>query len=96
MKAVDGSAGKKPAPQHVAGAAKKPTGKPTGKPTKKATKPDPKPPKRPTPAPTDDDITPDVLEFIAAIDAYKRTHGRPFPNWSEILKIVKSLGYRRD
>lgn len=42
-----------------------------------------------------DEMTPDVLEFIHAIDAYKRNTQRKFPNWSEILEIVKSLGYSR-
>ena len=37
----------------------------------------------------------DVLEFIQAIDDYKRQENRPFPTWSEILDIVKSLGYDR-
>lgn len=42
-----------------------------------------------------DEMPEDVLEFIHAIDTYKRTRQRPFPNWSEILEIVKSLGYSR-
>lgn len=37
----------------------------------------------------------DVLEFIQAIDDYKRQAGRPFPSWSEVLEIVKELGYER-
>ena len=37
----------------------------------------------------------DVLEFIQAIDDYKRHAGRPFPSWSEVLEIVKGLGYER-
>ena len=37
----------------------------------------------------------DVLEFIQAIDDYKRQAGRPFPSWSEVLEIVKGLGYER-
>jgi hypothetical protein len=37
----------------------------------------------------------EVLEFIAAIDRFKQEHGRPFPSWSEILLIVRQLGYRR-
>lgn len=37
----------------------------------------------------------DVLEFIAAIDRFKLEHGRPFPSWSEILLIVRQLGYKR-
>lgn len=36
-----------------------------------------------------------VLEFIAAIDRFKLEHGRPFPSWSEILLIVRQLGYSR-
>jgi hypothetical protein len=41
------------------------------------------------------EIDGDVLEFIAAIDRFKLEHGRPFPNWSEILLIVRQLGYKR-
>jgi hypothetical protein len=37
----------------------------------------------------------DVLEFVNAIDSYKRDKSRPFPAWSEVLQIVKSLGYRK-
>ncbi|MCY3003406.1 MAG: hypothetical protein NTV21_16550 [Planctomycetota bacterium] len=37
----------------------------------------------------------DVLEFVNAIDTYKRDKGRQFPAWSEVLQIVKSLGYRK-
>jgi hypothetical protein len=36
-----------------------------------------------------------VLEFITAIDDYKRLHRRPFPTWSEVLEILKTLGYSR-
>lgn len=36
-----------------------------------------------------------VLEFIAAIDRFKLEHRRPFPSWSEILLIVRQLGYTR-
>jgi hypothetical protein len=42
-----------------------------------------------------DEMPADVLEFITAIDDYKRKHQRPFPNWSEVLEVVKSLGYKR-
>ena len=42
-----------------------------------------------------DEMPADVLEFIRAIDHYKRTHQRPFPNWSEVLDVVKGLGYAR-
>ncbi len=42
-----------------------------------------------------DEMPPDVLEFITAMDHYKRVHQRPFPNWSEVLEVVKGLGYVR-
>lgn len=42
-----------------------------------------------------DQMPEDLVEFITAIDAYKRIHERPFPSWSEILVIVKALGYER-
>ncbi len=45
---------------------------------------------------TPDSMSAEVIEFITAIDDYKRTHQRPFPNWSEVLDIVKALGYARD
>ena len=42
-----------------------------------------------------DEMPADVLEFITAMDHYKRVHQRPFPNWSEVLEVVKGLGYVR-
>jgi hypothetical protein len=42
-----------------------------------------------------DEMPPEVLEFITAIDDYKRLHRRPFPTWSEVLEILKALGYSR-
>lgn len=35
------------------------------------------------------------IEFMQAIDAYKRSSGRMFPTCSEILEVIKSLGYER-
>lgn len=43
-----------------------------------------------------DEMPADVLEFITAIDEYKRVHQRPFPTWSEVLEILKGLGYGRE
>ena len=42
-----------------------------------------------------DEMPAEVLEFITAIDDYKRAQQRPFPTWSEVLDILKSLGYAR-
>lgn len=37
----------------------------------------------------------DEVEFMRAMDDYKRNCGRPFPTWSEVLEVVISLGYRK-
>ncbi len=42
-----------------------------------------------------DEMPAEVLEFIQAIDEYKRIHRRPFPSWSEVLEVLKTLGYER-
>ena len=48
------------------------------------------------PATCERDYAADELEFMQALDHYKRTSGRMFPTCSEILEVVKSLGYRRE
>ncbi len=50
---------------------------------------------RPGTPPRPDQMNEEVVTFITAIEEYKRLHRRPFPNWSEILEVVKSLGYVR-
>ena len=37
----------------------------------------------------------ELLEFVMAIDDYKRANERPFPSWSEVFEIVQYLGYRK-
>ena len=37
----------------------------------------------------------DELEFINAINRFKERSGRAFPTWSEVLGILKELGYER-
>lgn len=41
------------------------------------------------------DYSLDEVEFMSAMDHYKRRSGRPFPTWSEVLEVVRSLGYRK-
>lgn len=41
------------------------------------------------------DYTPEELEFLKAIDAHKRRAGRVFLAWSEVLAVLKSLGYAK-
>ena len=35
------------------------------------------------------------FEFLKAIDEYKNKNQRPFPTWTEVLEVIKALGYRR-
>jgi hypothetical protein len=39
------------------------------------------------------DYSADEVEFMNALDEYKRRNGRMFPTCSEILEVVRSLGY---
>jgi hypothetical protein len=41
------------------------------------------------------DYTTDEIEFMSAMDEYKRRNGRMFPTCSEVLEVVKSLGYQK-
>jgi hypothetical protein len=42
------------------------------------------------------ELTLEEVEFVRAVDHYKRKFNRPFPTWSEVLAIVKELGYTKD
>jgi hypothetical protein len=41
------------------------------------------------------DYSQDELEFMQALDAYKRANGRMFPTCSEILEVIRAMGYVR-
>lgn len=41
------------------------------------------------------DYRADEIEFMRAVEAYKRRSGRMFPTCSELLEVVRSLGYVR-
>jgi len=43
----------------------------------------------------DGNMSDEQFEFLMAIDQYKRVNSRPFPTWTEILEVIKALGYRR-
>ncbi len=42
------------------------------------------------------DYTDAELEFMSAMQFYKHSSGRMFPTWSEVLEVLKSLGYRKE
>jgi hypothetical protein len=41
------------------------------------------------------DYSDDEMDFMKAMDRYKRDNRRPFPTWSEVLEVLASLGYRK-
>lgn len=41
------------------------------------------------------DYTDEEVEFMQALDAYKRRSGRMFPTCSEILEVIREIGYVR-
>jgi len=41
------------------------------------------------------EMTDEQFEFIMAINEYKRVNKRPFPTWTEVLDVVRALGYRK-
>lgn len=41
------------------------------------------------------EMTHEQFLFIKAIDAYKRVNDKPFPSWTEVLEVIRKLGYRK-
>ena len=41
------------------------------------------------------DYTSEEIEFMSAMDNYKRRSGRMFPTCSEVLEVIRSLGYAK-
>ncbi len=41
------------------------------------------------------EMSSEQFEFLMAIDEYKRKNARPFPTWTEVLEVIKALGYRK-
>ncbi len=33
--------------------------------------------------------------FVKAIDAFKKANGKTFPTWTDVLEVVRLLGYRK-
>jgi hypothetical protein len=47
------------------------------------------------PATCERDYSKDELEFLRAMEQFKRERGRCYPSHSEVLQIVQSLGYEQ-
>ena len=47
------------------------------------------------PATCDRDYSLAELEFMQAMQEYMRSSGRMFPTWSEVLEVLRDLGYAK-
>ena len=100
-KATPKKATPKKASARQAASASRPAKKAAKKATKKAAKrgaktkePRPSIVEQLPPPPVEGDDT-ETLVFLKAVDKFKRQTGRSFPSYTELLEIVKSLGYRK-
>ena len=41
------------------------------------------------------EMTQEQFMFVMAIDSFKRVNGLTFPTWTEILEVIRKLGYRK-
>ena len=41
------------------------------------------------------EMTTEQMLFVQAIDAFKRVNGKTFPTWTDVLEVVRKLGYRK-
>jgi hypothetical protein len=47
------------------------------------------------PATCERDYSAQETEFMLAMQAYKASSGRMFPTWSEVLEVLRALGYEK-
>lgn len=40
-------------------------------------------------------MTDEQFEFLMAVEQYKKENRKPFPTWTEILEVMKAIGYRK-
>ncbi|MCH2134296.1 MAG: hypothetical protein MK116_11145 [Phycisphaerales bacterium] len=40
-------------------------------------------------------MTAEQFLFVQAIEAFKRVNGKSFPTWTDVLEVVRRLGYRK-
>lgn len=47
------------------------------------------------PANYDKEYDNDEIEFLKAMEDFKLRSGKKFPMWSEVLAVLKSIGYKK-
>lgn len=48
-----------------------------------------------TKAAEEGEMTTEQFLFLVAIDEFKRANGKTFPTWTDVLEVVRLLGYRK-
>ncbi len=48
-----------------------------------------------TKAAEEGELTKEQFLFVAAIDAFKRANHKTFPAWTDVLEVIRLLGYRK-
>jgi hypothetical protein len=41
------------------------------------------------------EMTPEQFMFLMAIDSFKKSNDRMYPTWTDILEVIRLLGYRK-
>ena len=41
------------------------------------------------------EMTKEQFLFVMAIDAFKKANGKMFPTWTDVLEVIRLLGYRK-
>jgi hypothetical protein len=41
------------------------------------------------------EMTPEQFLFLKAIEEFKRANGKTFPAWTDVLEVIRLLGYRK-
>lgn len=40
-------------------------------------------------------LTQEQFMFVMAIDTFKRVNGKTFPTWTDVLEVLRKIGYRK-
>ena len=41
------------------------------------------------------EMTREQFQFLMAIDLFKQVNGKTFPTWTDVLEVIRKLGYRK-
>lgn len=41
------------------------------------------------------EMTSEQFHFLSAVEAFKKANGKMFPTWTDVLEVVRLLGYRK-